>query len=222
MDKKSRRFNDIIEKLKSDYPDVRCGLMFKSPFELLVATILSAQCTDKRVNEITKELFKKVSSPEEVLRLGKDGLIEYIKGAGLYENKSNNIIKTCQLLIEKFNGKVPKTRRELESLPGVGRKTASVVLQNAFEIPAFAVDTHVFRVANRLGFSTGKSPRQVEDDLTGLIHPDLWGIAHLLLIAHGRNVCKARKPYCNRCSVQGYCSYYQSTGNLAEDQGDRM
>ncbi len=202
------REEKLLNKLKWQYPQVKTGLEFSTPFELLIATILSAQCTDVRVNKITEELFSVANTPEKILALGKEQLIEYIRGAGLYKNKSKNIIESCQILLEKHDGQVPRSRDELEQLPGVGRKTASVVLANAFEVPAFPVDTHVFRVSKRLGLSNGQTPEAVEQDLQGFFAKGEWNVAHLLLIEHGRAVCKSRSPNCNQCILTDNCQYY--------------
>ena len=195
----------IYNELTKLYPEAGCGLEYRTAFELLVATILSSQCTDKKVNKITNELFKVANTPEQILELGREGLINYIKSAGLYHNKSKNMLKTCEILLSEYGGEVPNTRKGLEKLPGVGRKTANVVLANAFNIPAFAVDTHVFRVANRLGISRGNTALEVEKELTEKIPEEYWGIFHHLLIYHGRNICKARNPECKACSLYINC-----------------
>ncbi len=198
---------EIYNKLINLYPEAKCGLEFETPFQLLIATILSSQCTDIKVNKITKDLFKAAGTPEKILGLGREGLIDYIKSAGLYHNKSKNILKTCKILLENYQGKVPANRKDLETLPGVGRKTANVVLSNAFGIPAFAVDTHVLRVSNRLGISTGTRPLDVEKELMDKISEEYWGIFHHLLIYHGRNICKAKTPLCHQCDIFELCNY---------------
>lgn len=202
---KDINFKEIYDRLKKLYPEARSGLKFETPFQLLIATILSSQCTDTTVNKITKELFVAAATPEEFLELGKERLKEYIRSAGLYENKSKNIINTCEILVERFDGKVPSSREKLESLPGVGRKTANVVLSNAFNIPAIAVDTHVFRVARRLGVARGSQVEKVEKELMQKIPQNLWGIFHHLLISHGRNTCKAKNPDCANCQLGDLC-----------------
>ncbi|OWZ84707.1 endonuclease III [Natranaerobius trueperi] len=195
----------IIDILTKTYPDAQTALNFNTPFELLIATILSAQCTDERVNLITDKLFKKANTPNQMLEIGVERLIEYIQGAGLYKNKSKNIIKTCELLVSEHGGCVPDNRKDLENLPGVGRKTANVVLANAFNQPTLAVDTHVFRVARRMGLSKGDTVLDVEKDLMEILPKTYWIDAHHTLIFHGRNRCKARSPQCKTCEVQKLC-----------------
>ncbi|KHO40168.1 endonuclease III [Clostridium tetani] len=198
----------VIETLGRTYPEAKCELDFKSPYELLVATILSAQCTDKRVNKVTSELFKEYNTPEKIIELSQEELGEKIKSCGFYNNKSKNILGATQKILEKFKGKVPKTMEELMSLPGVGRKTANVVLSNAFGVPAIAVDTHVFRVSNRIGIAKGKNPDEVEMELMKNIDKDMWSITHHYLIWHGRYTCKSRKPQCEECPIAPYCEYF--------------
>lgn len=200
--------NKILEIIKEEYSGMGCGLTFKSVYQLLVATILSAQCTDKRVNIITEELFKDYDTPEKMIMLNEEELGEIIKSCGLYKSKSKHILKATKELIEKYNGQVPDSFEELIKLSGVGRKTANVVLYNAFNIPAMAVDTHIFRVANRLGIGVGKNPREVEEKLTKLIDKNSLGEFHHYLIWHGRLVCSARKPKCDKCRLSPYCEYY--------------
>ncbi|BDR68776.1 endonuclease III [Clostridium tetani] len=198
----------VIETLSRTYPEAKCELDFKSPYELLVATILSAQCTDKRVNKVTSELFKGYNTPEKIIELSQEELGEKIKSCGFYNNKSKNILGATQKILEKFKGKVPKTMEELMSLPGVGRKTANVVLSNAFGVPAIAVDTHVFRVSNRTGIAKGKNPDEVEMELMKNTDKDMWSITHHYLIWHGRYTCKSRKPQCEECPIAPYCEYF--------------
>lgn len=198
----------IIEILKEVYPDAKTALNFSNPFELLIATILSAQCTDKRVNEVTGRLFEKYKKPADYLNIDQKELEEEIRSCGFYHNKARNILETCRILQEKFSGEVPKDMEELLKLPGVGRKTANVVLSNAFGVPAIGVDTHVFRVSRRLGLSEGKNPEQVEKDLMNILPVDMWSLSHHLLIFHGRNICHSRKPRCSICPVNYLCSYY--------------
>lgn len=200
----------ILEQLRSLYPEARCGLDYGSPFELLIATILSAQCTDKRVNIVTPPLFKKAASPEQMLQLGEKGLVAFIKTCGLYQAKAKNILATCQKLIGEFQGQVPRSLEQLTQLPGVGRKTANVVLSNAFDTPAIAVDTHVFRVSRRLGLAKGKNPHQVELELQKAIPKQDWSEAHHLLIAHGRGLCSARNPQCAACPLRRDCRYFKN------------
>lgn len=199
----------ILKKLHTLYPNAKCGLDYESPFELLIATILSAQCTDKRVNLVTPELFKKANTPEAILKMGERGLARAIQTCGLYQAKAKNIIATCQKLLKEFNGEVPKNLEALISLPGVGRKTANVVLSNAFGVSAIAVDTHVFRVAQRLGLAKGKNPNQIENQLMKLLPRPVWGETHHLLIHHGRALCRARNPLCASCPLQKNCLYFE-------------
>lgn len=203
-----KNIDKVIKILGETYPNAECELNFKSPYELLVATILSAQCTDKRVNVVTGELFKEYNTPEKMVSLTEEELGEKIRSCGFYKNKSKNILETSRSIIIEHSGEVPKTMEELIRLPGVGRKTANVVLSNAFGVPAIAVDTHVFRVSNRIGIAHGNTPEQVEDELMRNIPKDMWSITHHYLIWHGRNICKARKPDCEVCPVAPYCDYY--------------
>jgi len=179
---------EILDILGEMYPQAECALEHRNAFELLIATILSAQCTDVRVNQITRRLFAAAAAPQEMLALGEAGVRDLIHGCGLHNNKAANIIATCGELMEKYHGEVPGNREDLEALPGVGRKTANVVLSNAFGVPAIAVDTHVFRVANRIGLSQAANPRKTEDQLMEAIPRERWSHAHHLLIFHGRNL----------------------------------
>ncbi|MEW8997026.1 MAG: endonuclease III [Thermoanaerobacter sp.] len=203
----------VIEILKNTYPNAKSGLKFTNPFELLIATILSAQCTDKRVNIITDRLFKKYKTPEDFLKLTPEELQEEIRECGLYRNKSKSILETCKILKEKYDSKVPETLEELLTLPGVGRKTANVVLSNAFSKQAIAVDTHVFRVSNRIGLADSKDVFTTEKQLMELIPENLWSLSHHLLIHHGRNLCTARKPKCDECPVNHLCLYFKGRKN---------
>lgn len=196
---------EILLRFEQLYPGAGTDLKFSSAFELMVAVILSAQSTDIQVNKITERLFKKYSKPEDFARLTPDELAEEIKGCGLYRNKSRFIVETSRLLLERFNGQVPQNRHELENLPGVGRKTANVVLGVAFGQNTFPVDTHVHRLAKRLGFSQGKNPEHVEKDLCTLIPPKYWQSLHHQMIYHGRRVCKARHPLCSSCIFLDLC-----------------
>lgn len=198
------RVLDILARL---YPKAESDLVYNTPFELLVSAILSAQSTDKQVNKITAELFKKYRNPEDFASLEPEELEEEIRSCGLYKNKSRNIIKASKMIMEKYRGKVPDNFDDLISLPGVGRKTANVVLNNAFDIPAFAVDTHVFRVANRIGLANGKDPLETELQLMNMIPKNLWGVTHHQLIHHGRQVCKSRNPGCTDCLISQLCKY---------------
>ncbi|MBO2520910.1 MAG: endonuclease III [Firmicutes bacterium] len=196
----------ILEILAETYPDAKCELNFTTPFELLVATILSAQSTDKRVNMVTERLFAKYNTPEAFAALPYEVLEEEIKEIGLYRNKAKHIIEMSRRLLEAFDGEVPQDRDALQTLPGVGRKTANVVVSNAFGIPAIAVDTHVFRVANRLGLARGaKTPLETEKQLMRNIPRELWSAAHHWLIHHGRRVCHARNPRCGQCPLLELC-----------------
>ena len=203
------KYNIIVKTLLDTYPDAKCELEYKTPYELLVATVLSAQSTDVRVNIVTKELIKNFNTPEKILKLGEEKLMEYIKSIGFYNVKSKNIIALSHLLIQNYDSQVPDEMDELLKLPGVGRKTANVVLSNCFGVPAIAVDTHVFRVSTRLGFSDKKDPLQVEQDLMKKISKKYWTDAHHAFIFHGRRICKARNPICELCSVQSYCKFYK-------------
>lgn len=195
----------ILDALAAAYPEACCQLKYDNPFQLLIATILSAQSTDQKVNQVTAGLFKEYPSPEKMLELSPAELENRIKSIGLNKTKARNILETCRILTEKYQGKVPKTLAELQILPGVGRKTANVVLGNAFGIPAFPVDTHVFRVAKRLGIAQGKNPLETEKILTSIIPQNLWIDTHHRLIFHGRQVCNARNPQCSVCTLQKYC-----------------
>jgi len=195
------------------YPNPKTALNHETPFQLLVATMLSAQCTDERVNLITPALFARYPDAHALADASVDDVAELIKTAGLWRTKAHNLVAAAKILVEKYGGELPGTRDELEQLPGVGRKTANVVLANAFRIPAIAVDTHVFRVSNRLGLAEGKTPLEVEQQLMAVIPQEKWADAHHWLIYHGRQVCHARRPQCGLCPLRPYCRYYaqQST-----------
>lgn len=188
-------------------PAPETELEYRSPFELLVAVILSAQATDVSVNKATAALYPVANTPGAILELGVNGLKRYIRNIGLYNNKAENIIKTCRILLDRHGGEVPREREELEALPGVGRKTANVVLNTAFGEPTIAVDTHIFRVANRTGLAKGKTPLEVEKRLVRLTPEEFRKDAHHWLILHGRYVCKARKPECGKCPIVEWCEY---------------
>lgn len=200
--------HSVLDALSATYPDAQCELVHHNAFELLVATILSAQTTDKKVNEVTKKLFADYKTPYAFLSLTQGELEEKIKEIGLYRNKAKNILQMCRQLIEKHNGEVPSTMEELIELPGVGRKTANVVLSNAFGVPAIAVDTHVFRVSNRIGLAQSSNVDETEKQLMKHIPKEAWSNAHHLLIWHGRRICDARKPKCEICPVAEHCSFY--------------
>ncbi|PJG84478.1 endonuclease III [Conservatibacter flavescens] len=202
---------EILTRLRANNPHPTTELHFNSPFELLIAVILSAQATDKGVNKATDKLFPVANTPQAILDLGLDGLKEYIKTIGLYNSKAENIIKTCRTLLEKHHGEVPENREALEALAGVGRKTANVVLNTAFGHPTIAVDTHIFRVANRTGFAPGKDVVKVEEKLLKVV-PDEFKIdVHHWLILHGRYTCIARKPRCGACIIEDLCEYKEKT-----------
>lgn len=204
-----RETGEVLAGLKRLYPQAGPQLHSETPFEMLVATILSAQCTDVRVNQVTGELFPVFNTPEAFAALSEEELIPYIKTCGLFRAKSKNIIAMSRDLLLRFGGQVPRTLEELTSLAGVGRKTANVVLANAFGVPAIAVDTHVFRVANRLGLAKAKDVHNTERQLMERIPREQWGLAHHLIIFHGRNICHARGPKCGECPLTGVCRYYK-------------
>ena len=199
----------ILEELKRLYPDAKCELNHESPFQLLVATILSAQTTDKKVNEVTETLFRDYPDLDAFLTLSVEELEERIKQIGLYRSKAKNLIMMCNQLKEKFNGEVPRTMEEITSLAGAGRKTANVVLSNAFGVPSIAVDTHVFRVSNRLGMADSDNVLEVEKQLQKELPKREWSLTHHLLIFHGRRCCIARNPKCEICNLTNYCKYYK-------------
>ena len=197
----------IFSTLRAANPHPTTELEYDTPFELLIAVILSAQATDVGVNKATQKLFPVANTPEAILALGVDGLKRYVRTIGLYNSKAENIIKTCRILIEEHDSEVPRTREALEKLPGVGRKTANVILNTAFGEPTIAVDTHIFRVSNRTGLAKGKTPLEVEKRLLRLTPEEFLKDAHHWLILHGRYVCKARKPLCGECSIEPWCEY---------------
>jgi endonuclease-3 len=201
----------IYSRLRENDPDPDTELEYESAFELLISVILSAQATDISVNKATEKLFPKANTPQAIFGLGAAGLKPYIKSIGLFNSKTENIIKTCRLILDEFGGEVPRTREELETLPGVGRKTANVILNTAFGEPTIAVDTHIFRVANRTGLAKGKTPLEVEKRLTKLTPEEFRQNAHHWLILHGRYVCKARRPECGSCSIVDLCEYRNKT-----------
>ena len=202
---------EIFRRLKEDNPEPTTELEYQSVFELLVAVILSAQATDVGVNKATAKLYPVANTPAAIHALGVEGLEQYIKTIGLYRSKAKNVIETCRLLLERHNGEVPQTREELEALPGVGRKTANVVLNTAFRQPAMAVDTHIFRVSNRTGIAPGKNVLEVEKKLLRFVPAEYLLDAHHWLILHGRYVCKARKPQCGSCRIEDLCEYKDKT-----------
>ncbi|TDX52754.1 endonuclease III [Orenia marismortui] len=213
--KSTKEAQEILEILRDTYPEPQTVLNYNNPFELLIAVILSAQTTDKQVNKVTKDLFKKFKSPADYAKLEAEELEEHIKSIGLYRNKSKYIVKACQMLLDDYKGQVPSERKELMKLSGVGRKTANVVASSVFGEDAIAVDTHVFRVSNRIGLADSDNVRGTEEDLMEVIPKKLWTPAHHWLIFHGRNICKARNPQCSKCPVKEYCNYYE---DLKEDK----
>jgi len=198
----------VFSLLEKQYPDARTELRYENPFQLLIAVILSAQCTDERVNKTTPELFRRFRTANELGNATQAAVENLIRSCGFYRMKAKAIINTSKDLVERFGGKVPRTMDELTSLRGVGRKTASVVLNQAFDLPAIAVDTHVKRVSHRLGWAHHPNPEKIERELCELIPKHLWSRVNSMLILHGRRLCKARKPLCPECPVQEYCPYF--------------
>jgi endonuclease-3 len=205
VNKTKRR--EIFERLRAASPAPTTELVYRTPFELLVAVILSAQATDRSVNLATARLFAVADTPAAMLALGEDGLKEHIRTIGLFNSKAKNVLETCRLLIERHEGDVPRDRQALEALPGVGRKTANVVLNTAFGAPTMAVDTHIFRVANRTGLAKGRTPLAVEKGLLRHVPPEFLKDAHHWLILHGRYVCQARRPRCDACAIADLCDF---------------
>ncbi|CDX01971.1 Endonuclease III [bioreactor metagenome] len=197
--------NSILSILAATYPEAHCELNFSTPFELLIATMLSAQATDKKVNQVTARLFRDYKTPEQFLTMSLAEMEQAIKELGLYHNKAKNILATCHILVANYGGEVPGSMEALTQLPGVGRKTANVVLSNAFHIPAMAVDTHVLRVSNRLGLASGTNPDLIEKQLMSCIPRSQWIQAHHWLIWHGRRICAARNPKCPECPLSPLC-----------------
>ncbi len=206
------RAHAIFSRLRELNPQPRTELEYRTPFELLVAVVLSAQATDVSVNKATRLLYPVANTPRAILDLGEDGLKRYINTIGLYNAKAKNVTALCEKLLAEHGGEVPRAREALEALPGVGRKTANVVLNTAFGEPTMAVDTHIFRVSHRLGFSRGKTPLAVEQDLLRLVPEEFLRDAHHWLILHGRYVCKARKPDCPSCVIRAWCPFTPKTG----------
>jgi len=202
MDKK---IDKVIKGLREHYSVVKTGLDHETPLQLLISTVLSAQSTDKSVNKVTKNLYKEYPDLKSLLKLSIEEIQENIREIGIYKNKSKNIYKSLRIIKEEFDGKVPENMEDLMKLPGVGRKTASVVLAVAFKKPAFPVDTHVFRICRRIGFTKSKTADKVSDDMMKIIPKEHWIEVHHLLINHGRNICKARNPECSKCNIEKYC-----------------
>ena len=209
MNKEKRE--QIFTRLRNENPNPTTELEYSDPFELLIAVILSAQATDVGVNKATRKLYPVANTPEKIYKLGVEGLKEYIKTIGLFNAKAENVIKTCKILIDKHNSEVPDNRKDLEALPGVGRKTANVVLNTAFNQPTMAVDTHIFRVSNRTGIAKGKDVVEVEKRLLRLVPKEFLMDAHHWLILHGRYTCVARKPRCGSCLIEDLCEFKQKT-----------
>lgn len=207
----SAKRHAIFERLHAANPSPRTELEYGSTFQLLIAVILSAQATDKSVNLATRRFFPEYGTPDKLLALGEEGLIEYVRTINLYKTKAKNVIATCRILLEQYGGEVPASREALEALPGVGRKTANVVLNTAFRQVAMAVDTHIFRVANRTRIAPGKTVREVEDRLLKVVPKEFLLDAHHWLILHGRYICVARKPKCPQCGISDLCEYKQKT-----------
>lgn len=205
MNKQKRQ--EIFRRLQAENPEPTTELNFGSPFELLVSVTLSAQATDVSVNKATDKLFKVANTPQAMVKLGVNGLKKYIKTIGLYNNKAKNVIAACEMLIDKHDSQVPTTREELEALPGVGRKTANVILNTAFGEPTIAVDTHIFRLSNRTGIAPGKNVVEVEKRLLKFVPEEFKKDAHHWLILHGRYICVARKPRCSACVIEDLCEY---------------
>ncbi|MCK9782727.1 MULTISPECIES: endonuclease III [Enterobacterales] len=202
---------EILTRLRDNNPQPTTELKFDSPFELLISVLLSAQATDVSVNKATAKLYPVANTPQAMLTLGVDGLKKYIKTIGLYNTKAENVIKTCQILVDKHNSEVPENREALEALPGVGRKTANVVLNTAFGWPTIAVDTHIFRVSNRTGFAPGKNVNEVEQKLLKVVPAEFKVDCHHWLILHGRYTCIARKPRCGSCIIEDLCEFKEKT-----------
>ena len=208
---KREKIVELFRRLRELDPHPTTELDYTTPFELLVSVILSAQATDVGVNKATRKLYPVANTPQAILALGEEGLKRYISTIGLYNAKAKNVIATCRILVEQYGGEVPRAREALEALPGVGRKTANVVLNTAFGEPTIAVDTHIFRVANRTGLAPGANVRVVEDKLNKVVPEEFRKDAHHWLILHGRYVCKARKPECPTCAIADLCTYKQKT-----------
>ena len=211
MDNK-KKVTKLIALLKKRYPDAKCSLNYKNPLELLIATVLSAQCTDERVNKVTKDLFKKYKTAKDYARVQPGVLEDDIRSTGFFKNKTKSIINCCKKITQNHGGSVPDTLDELVKLDGIGRKTANVILGNAFGIPGITVDTHVKRVSNRLGLTENQDPVKIEYDLMELVPQKEWTHFSHLIIFHGRNTCMARKPLCGECVIKGYCPKVGVTG----------
>ena len=207
---KKEKFIKIFEILKKEYPDAKCSLNFTTPFEILVAVALSAQCTDERVNKVTAEIFPKYNTPEDFANLPLEDIEKMIHSCGFYRNKVKNLKLASQKILKDFNGDVPNTMEELMTIPGIGRKSANVIMLEAFNNPqGIAVDTHVKRLSNRIGFSKEKDPEKIEKDLLKVLPKKYYSDANHILILHGRNVCKAQKPNCKNCCINSLCKSFK-------------
>ena len=204
---------EIINEVNALYDNPKCELVFSSNYELLVAVILSAQCTDKRVNQVTSELFKEYNTPEKMITLSQDELENKIHSCGFFHNKAKHILEASKDLLDKYNGEIPNDKKKLKDLAGVGEKTANVVLATAFGVPAIAVDTHVFRVSNRLGLANSKDVLKTQKQLEKNLQKDKWIKFHYALVLHGRYVCKSQKPNCKDCGLKQYCKYFSKGEN---------
>lgn len=200
----------IIDKFEKLYQNPKCELVFHSNYELLVAVILSAQCTDKRVNKVTAELFKEFNTPEKMITLSQEELEARIRPCGFFHNKARHILEASNDLINKYGGEIPNDKKQLKELAGVGEKTANVVMATAFNVPAIAVDTHVFRVSNRLGLANGKTVSKVQKDLEKNLPKEKWIKFHYALVLHGRYICKSQRPNCELCEAKDVCTYYKN------------
>ncbi len=207
----TEQIRNITQKLRDRYPEAHCELNYSTPLEILVATVLSAQTTDRQVNKVTEVFFRDCRSLDDFLELSPEQIREYIHTVGFFNSKADHLYLLFRQLKEQFGGEVPQTMEELTSLPGVGRKTANVVLSNAFGQPAIAVDTHVLRVSNRIGLVDAKMPEETEKQLMEVLDPEIWSLMHHVLIFHGRYCCHARKPECGSCPVQAECRYHQKS-----------
>ena len=205
----NEKTKEIYESLKNKFPNPICELNFSNNYELLVSVILSAQCTDKRVNLVTKKLFKKYPSAKEMAKADINELEQEIKSCGFYHNKAKNILNACKKIVSEYNGEVPKDYEKLLALPGVGRKTANVITSAGFGGDAIAVDTHVFRVSRRLGLASGNTPEKVEQELMKIFNKELWSETHFLFVLFGRYICKAQRPLCQECEFKKFCLHYK-------------
>jgi endonuclease-3 len=219
--KRRERAAKVLEILRQGNPEPRTELHYSSPWQLLVAAVLSAQAIDSQVNKVTKTLFAKYPGPAEIAALTPEQLAEEIKSLGLYHNKARHLVATARLVVSAYGGRLPGTRAGLQSLPGVGRKTANIILSTVFGLPALAVDTHVFRVAGRLGLAQGRTPEETERQLMRVIPRNLWTSTHHWLVLHGRYVCQARRPRCRDCPLCSYCQYYSDNSGSVDNLPSR-